>query len=109
MGGRLNIPRPRVSDLHSTAKPTLLIERALLNSLARGALLVDLFGGSGSTLISCEQQGRRCRLMEPDPEYADVIVQRWQHFTGKTATLESDGRGFAEIAGMRVGTEVEAA
>ena len=96
-----NIARPRVSNLHPTTRPTLLIERALLNSSARGALVVDLFGGSGSTLIACEQQGRRCRLMELDPKYADVIVQRWQDFTGKAATLEGDGRGFAEIAAGR--------
>ena len=92
-----NIARPRVSDLHPTTKPTLLIERALLNSSARGALVVDLFGGSGSTLIACEQQGRRCRLMELDPKYADVIVKRWQDFTGKAATLEGDGRTFDEV------------
>ncbi len=103
-----NIARPRVSELHPTTKPTQLIERALLNSSARGALVVDLFGGSGSTLIACEQQGRRCRLMELDPKYADVIVQRWQDFTGKAATLEGDGRAFDEIAGMRAGAEVEA-
>lgn len=96
-----NIARPRVSDLHPTTKPTLLIERALLNSSARGALVVDLFGGSGSTLIACEQQGRRCRLMELDPKYADVIVQRWQDFTGKAATLEGDGRTFGELANER--------
>jgi len=93
-----NIPRPRVSDLHPTTKPTQLIERALLNSSARGALVVDLFGGSGSTLIACEQQGRRCRLMELDPKYADVIVQRWQDFTGKHAIHEEDSRTFNEIA-----------
>jgi DNA modification methylase len=75
-----------------------LIERALLNSSARGALVVDLFGGSGSTLIACEQQGRRCRLMELDPKYADVIVKRWQDFTGKHAIHEADGRTFNEIA-----------
>ena len=92
-----NIARPRVSDLHPTTKPVDLIERALLNSSARGALVVDLFGGSGSTLIACEQQGRRCRLMELDPKYADVIVQRWQDFTGKAATLEGDGRAFGEM------------
>jgi DNA modification methylase len=104
-----NIARPRVADLHPTTKPTLLIERALLNSSARGALAVDLFGDSGSTLIACEQQGRRCRLMEFDPKYADVIVKRWQDFTGKTAALEGDGRSFNEIAGMPAGAEVEAA
>jgi len=89
-----NIARPRVSDLHPTTKPTLLIERALLNSSARGALVVDLFGGSGSTLIACEQQGRRCRLMELDPKYADVIVKRWQDFTGQQAVHAETGEAF---------------
>ena len=69
--------------------------------------MVYLFGGSGSTLIACEQQGRRCRLMELDPKYADVIVQRWQDFTGKAATLEGDGRGFDEIAVMRAALKLK--
>lgn len=96
-----NIPRPRVSDLHPTTKPVQLIERALLNSSARGALVVDLFGGSGSTLIACEQQGRRCRLMELDPKYADVIVQRWEQFSGRVATLEATGQTFREVSDER--------
>jgi DNA modification methylase len=102
-----NIARPRVSALHPTTKPVQLIERAVLNSSACGALVVDLFGGSGSTLIACEQQHRRCRLMEIDPKYVDVALERWQAFTSQQATLEGDGRSFAEIRTERLGTEDE--
>ena len=59
-----------------------------------GDVVVDLFGGSGSTLIACEKTGRHARLMELDPKYCDVIVQRCQEFTGQTATLESNGNPF---------------
>ena len=64
---------------------------------------VDLFGGSGSTLIDCERRGRKARLMEIDPKYADVIVQRWEQLAGKKATLEADGRTFA---GQAVSTDI---
>ncbi len=63
--------------------------------------MVDLFGGSGSTLIGCERRGRKARLMEIDPKYADCIVRRWQEYTGKAAVLEGDGRTFAEIGAER--------
>ena len=59
--------------------------------------MLDLFGGSGSTLIACEKTGRNARLMELDPKYCDVIVSRWQAFVGKAATLQADGRSFEEI------------
>ena len=72
------------------------------NSSQRGAVVVDLFGGSGSTLIACENTGRAARLMELDPRYCDVIVTRWQNFTGKRATLDGDGRTFDEVAGERL-------
>lgn len=85
--------------VHPTQKPVELIERALKNSSKRGDVVHDCFGGSGSTLIACEKTGRHSRLMELDPKYVDVIVKRWQEFTGKTATLESDGRTFAEVSG----------
>jgi len=88
--------------MHPTAKPVELVERALLNSSKSGDLVVDLFGGSGSTLIACERRGRKARLMEIDPKYADVIVRRWQEFTGKQAVLE-DGRPFNELEQERVG------
>jgi DNA modification methylase len=63
--------------------------------------VLDSFGGSGTTLIAAEKNGRVARLMELDPKYVDVIVQRWQEFTGKQATLESDGRTFAELGSAR--------
>ena len=74
--------------MHPTAKPVELIDRALINSSKAGDIVVDLFGGSGSTLIACERQNRKARLMEIDPKYADVIVRRWQEFTGRQAVLE---------------------
>lgn len=95
------IPKPQKSDLHPTMKPIALIENALLNSSKEQDIILDLFGGSGSTLIACEQTGRQCRMMELSEHYVDVIIRRWQDFTGKEATLEGDGRTFAEIAEER--------
>ena len=92
--------KPAANRMHPTAKPVELIERALMNSSKSGDIVVDLFGGSGSTLIACERRGRKARLMEIDPKYADVIVRRWQEFTGKQAVLK-DGRTFDEIAQER--------
>jgi DNA modification methylase len=93
--------KPVANRLHPTMKPVELIERALLNSSRPGDLVVDLFGGSGSTLIGCERRGRRARLMEIDPHYADCIVQRWQQYTGKTAVLEGDSRTFESLSRQR--------
>jgi DNA modification methylase len=95
------IPRPKRSVEHPTMKPVELIERALLNSSKAGDAVVDLFGGAGSTLIGCERRGRKARLMEIDPRYADVIVRRWQEYVGKEATLDGDGRTFDETARLR--------
>jgi DNA modification methylase len=86
-------------------KPVELIERALANSSKAGDVVVDLFGGSGSTLIGCERRGRKARLMELDLNYSDVIVRRWQGYTGKQALLEGDGRSFDEIARERLKAE----
>jgi DNA modification methylase len=82
-------------------KPVELVERALLNSSKAGDLIVDLFGGSGSTLIGCERRGRKARLMELDPRYADVVVLRYQEYSGKSAVLDKDGRTFEEVAQVR--------
>jgi DNA modification methylase len=84
--------KPAANRLHPTMKPVELVERALLNSSKAGDVVADLFGGSGSTLIGCERRGRKARLMELDPKYADVIVRRWQEYTGKQAVLDGDGR-----------------
>jgi hypothetical protein len=75
-----------------------LVERALLNSSKAGDIVADLFGGSGSTLIGCERRGRKARLMEIDPKYADCICRRYQEYTGQKATLDADGRMFDENA-----------
>ena len=82
------------NEFHPTQKPVELGERAISNSSKKSQLVLDLFGGSGSTLIACEKTGRQARLMELDPRYCDVIVKRWQQFTGKTAKLEGTGEPF---------------
>ena len=82
-------------------KPVELIERALRNSSKAGDLVVDLFGGSGSTLIACERLGRASRLMELDARYSDVICRRYQEYTCQKAKLDGDGRTFDEIAAER--------
>tara|TARA_Y100001938_G_C8078432_1_gene427578 strand:- start:751 stop:1995 length:1245 start_codon:yes stop_codon:yes gene_type:complete len=91
------IPRPRISKLHPTTKPVELIERAINNSTQRTNLILDLFLGSGSTLIAAEKTGRKCFGMELDPKYADVIIERWQNYTGKNAMLESTGDNYNDI------------
>lgn len=75
--------------VHPTQKPVKLSEFAIRNTTERGEIVLDLFGGSGSTLIACEQLDRRCRMMEYDPIYCDVIVERWEQFTGEKAELVS--------------------
>ena len=74
-------------DKHTTPKPVALVERAITNSSKSGDIVIDLFGGSGSTMIASEKLGRCARLMELDPKYCDVIVKRWEDFTGKKAIL----------------------
>lgn len=91
------------NDYHPTQKPVELPERAISNSSKTGQIILDLFGGSGSTMIACEKTGRDCRMMELDPKYCDVIIKRWQDFTGQQATLEGDGRTFAELDAERMG------
>jgi DNA modification methylase len=89
--------RPKRSDLHPTQKPVALIERLLRNSVQPGDTVLDPFGGSGSTLIACERLGLSARLIELDMPYVDVIVKRWQDYTGLKATRESDGALFDSI------------
>jgi DNA modification methylase len=86
------------SMIHLTEKPVELAVRAIEYSSKRGQNVLDLFGGSGSTLMACEHTGRRSFLMEIDPIYTDVIVRRWQQKTGKSATRERDGRTFDSVA-----------
>lgn len=93
--------KPAANRLHPTMKPVELIERALRNSSKAGDRVVDLFGGSGSTMIACEKTGRESSLMELDPKYADVIVKRWQDFTGRQAVHEETGLSFEAEAAER--------
>jgi DNA modification methylase len=82
-------------------KPVALVERAIRNSSKTRDVVLDPFGGSGSTLIACEKAGRQARLIELDPKYCDVIVRRWQEFSGGAAALADDGRTYDEIAAER--------
>lgn len=81
--------KPVKNDIHPTMKPVELVERAINNSSKIGDIVLDGFGGSGSTLIACEKTGRCARLMELDPKYCDVIVKRWEEWTGKKAILQT--------------------
>ncbi len=83
------IKKPQKNDLHPTMKPVELVERALRNSSRPGNVVLDPFGGSGTTLIAAEKSGRVARLIELDPKYVDVIVRRWEDFTGKQAIRET--------------------
>ena len=85
-------------------KPVSLVERALRNSSQRGDLVLDPFGGSGTTLIAAEATGRRAALLELDPKYVDVILRRWQEFTGREAVLAETGLSFASEAQQRQGS-----
>lgn len=96
-----DVDRPHQSLLHPTMKPIALCAIGLRNSCLPGGLVLDLFGGSGSTLIAAEETGRRCNMMELDPAYCDVIVRRWQDLTGKTAVLESTGEVFDDVSAAR--------
>ena len=87
-------PKPQKSDLHPTMKPVALVERMVANSSPRGGLVVDVCGGSGTTLIASDRLGRRCNLMEYDPRYADVIIRRWQELTGGVAVHAVNGNPF---------------
>ena len=94
--------KPAKNDLHPTMKPVALVERAIRNSSKSRDIVLDPFGGSGTTLIAAERTGRRARLIELDPKYADVIVQRWQEQTGQTARLEHSGQGFSEMVSKKM-------
>ena len=83
----LEFDRPSKSVDHPTMKPVRLLAYLICNSTLPGAVVLDPFGGSGSTLIACEQTGRACRMMEIDPAYCDVIIRRWEALTGKKAVL----------------------
>jgi DNA modification methylase len=87
--------------VHLTEKPVEITVRTLTYSSKAGENVLDIFGGSGSTMIGAEMTGRHAFLMEIDPYYCDIIVRRWQTFTGKTATLEGAEKTFAEVQAER--------
>jgi DNA modification methylase len=95
------LPRPKTSDIHPMMKPVELVMKAIENSSNKGDVVVDLFGGSGTTLMACERTGRTARIMELDPKYADAIVMRWQDFTGKQAVHAETGKTFDEMKSER--------
>jgi DNA modification methylase len=93
----LEFDKPNRNGEHPTMKPVALFEYQLLNNTKGGDIVLDSFGGSGTTLIAAEKNGRIARIMELDPNYCDVIVKRWQDFTGKIATHAETGKPFAEV------------
>jgi DNA modification methylase len=102
--GVIHHDKPQSSDLHPTMKPVGLVERFIKNSSARGDIVLDVFGGSGSTLIACERLNRCARLIEIDPPYCDVIVERWQDITGEKAKNAVTGQHFSN-KGEKHGTQ----
>jgi DNA modification methylase len=88
-------------EMHPTVKPVALVADAILDVTQRGALVLDPFGGSGTTLIAAEKTGRVARLIEFDPLYCDVIVRRFESYTGKRATLADGGKTFEDLAEER--------
>ena len=93
------IKKPHKNDLHPTMKPVELVERAIRNSSRPGDVVLDPFGGSGTTLIAAEKSGRQARLIELDPKYVDGIVRRWQEYAGAPAVREADGVKFDDLVG----------
>ncbi|NIK48858.1 DNA modification methylase [Variibacter gotjawalensis] len=84
-------------DLHPTVKPVEMIADVLLDCTARGEAVLDPFVGSGTTIIAAEKTGRRAYAIEIDPQYADVIIRRWQAYTGRDAILETTGETFGAV------------
>jgi site-specific DNA-methyltransferase (adenine-specific) len=93
----LEFEKPSRNGEHPTMKPVALFEYQMLNNTKGGDIVLDSFGGSGTTMIAAEKNGRIARLMELDPKYCDVIVTRWQAFTGKQAIHEATGKTFDEM------------
>lgn len=86
----LNFERPIKNELHPTMKPIPLFDYQIKNNTKGGDIILDLFGGSGTTIMACEQNGRCAYTMEYDPKYVDVIIERWEQFTGQKAVLLKD-------------------
>jgi DNA modification methylase len=91
------IKRTSKNDLHPTMKPVELVEKAILDGSQINGIVLDIFGGSGSTIIACEKNKRDCRMMELDPKYCDVIIKRWEEYTGKKAIHEVSEKTFEDL------------
>lgn len=87
--------------MHPTVKPVALVADAIRDCSRRGEIVLDTFGGSGTTLIAAESRGRVARLLEYDPTFCDTIIARWQTYTGKCAYFDEDGRAFEALAAER--------
>ena len=87
--------------LHPTVKPVALVSDAIRDVTRRGDIVIDGFGGSGTTLIAAERTGRVARLVELDPLYCDVICRRYEALTGRIATLQASGESFADVTSQR--------
>jgi DNA modification methylase len=98
----LEFARPKASREHPTMKPLALWAELMGNSTGRGDLCYEPFSGSGTSIVTAEQLGRRCCALELEPRYVDVAVKRWETLTGRCAVLESDGRAFSEVAEERL-------
>jgi DNA modification methylase len=96
------IKKPFKNDFHPTCKPVELVDRALHNSSKPGDVVLDPFAGSGTTLIACERTGRIARLIELDPHYCDVVIQRYTDFTGEPVYLSGDGYTFDQVKASRI-------
>lgn len=103
--GANSFGKERTGELssHPTVKPVAMVADAILDVSKRAGIVLDLFGGSGTTLIAAERTGRQARLLEIDPQYCDVTIRRWQSVTGKEAALMSSGRSFEQTRTMRTG------
>jgi DNA modification methylase len=88
-------------SMHPTVKPVALVADAIKDCSRRGEIVLDVFAGSGTTLIAAASCGRRARVLEYDPLYCDTIVRRWESYTGKRAALSADGRSFEAVAAQR--------
>jgi DNA modification methylase len=102
-GNVWHFDKPARNDLHPTMKPVALVERAIRNSSKHRDIVIDPFGGSGTTMIAAERTGRQAVLLEIDPAYVDVMVRRWQDITGEVAVLDGEDRTFDDVAAMRSG------
>jgi DNA modification methylase len=100
--------KARERAMHPTVKPLALVKDALLDCTGKGDIILDLFGGSGTTLVAAEKIGRRARLMELDPKYADVIIRRWEAMSGKEAIHATLGLSFRSLGFGRPETAVPA-